>query len=87
MHQQTEAKTKPALELRYGTVKCTVWPNQTKAGLIHNVKFSRIYKNGERWSESQQFGKNDLLLIARLAEKAHDWIFNEIQDGKGSVKD
>ena len=41
----------------------------------HNVTFSRLYKDGGSWKSTQSFGRNDLLLLAKVADQAHSRIF------------
>ena len=49
-----------------------MWRNETEGGAIrHNVTFSRIYKpEGEQWHSSTSFGRDDLLLLGKLADRA-----------------
>ena len=42
----TNNNSKPAAELRIGTVKATVWENEVGGITHHNVTFSRIYPEG-----------------------------------------
>ena len=42
----THNNSKPAAELRIGTVKATVWENEVGGITHHNVTFSRIYPEG-----------------------------------------
>ena len=72
---------KPAKELRFGLVKCCIWENQTRHGQRHNVTVSRLYKNGDLWKESSQFGRDDLPLVAKAIDMAHTWIFTEGREG------
>ena len=59
-------KNKPAHEIRYGTVKATIWANQTKEnGIRYSVTPSRIYKNGGDWKQTDSFGRDDLLAASR----------------------
>lgn len=74
----------PIHEVRFGLIKALVWQNHTKAGERFNVTISRIYKNGDRWIESQQFGRNDLPLVAKVADLAHTWIYSEQANGERS---
>ena len=41
----------------------------------HNVTFSRLYKDGDQWKSTQSFGRNDLLVLAKVADQAHTRIF------------
>lgn len=74
----------PVHEVRFGLIKALVWQNQTKVGERFNVTLARIYKNGDRWVESQHFGRDDLPLVAKAADHAHTWIFQ--QNGERSEK-
>ena len=75
------ANPKPVAEVRIGRVKATVWPNETKEGRTrYNVTFSRLYKDGEEWKKTQSFGRNDLLVLAKVADQAHSRIFELPQE-------
>ena len=70
------ANPKPVAEVRIGRVKATVWPNETKEGRTkYNVTFSRLYRDSEEWKRTQSFSRNDLLLLAKVADLAHSRIF------------
>lgn len=70
-------KVKPVHEIRMGKVKAAVWANEIEGGTIrHNVTFSRIYKDGDnQWQSSSSFGRDELPLLAKVADLAHTWIF------------
>lgn len=68
------AKSPPVHELRFGLIKASVWQNHTRSGERFNVTLSRLYKNGERWVESSHFGRDDLLVVSKVADLAHTWI-------------
>ena len=75
------ANPKPVAEVRIGRVKATVWPNETKQGRTrHNVTFSRLYRDGEKWKQTQSFGRNDLLVLAKVVDQAHTRIFELQQE-------
>ena len=57
-----------------------IWKNQTENGVRHNVTFSRLYKQGDTWQQSTSFGRDDLPLIAKVADLAHLWIFQHGQE-------
>lgn len=71
------AKQKPAHEIRLGRIKATIWANDTANGTRHNVSVSRIYKDGDDWKQSDSFGRDDLLLVAKALDMAHTWIFEQ----------
>ena len=70
------ANQKPVAEVRIGRVKATIWRNGTEEQPRHNVTFSRLYKDdaGE-WKSTQSFGRNDLLVLAKVADLAHTRLF------------
>jgi hypothetical protein len=75
-------KDTPVQELRLGPVKAAVWRNNTASGIRFNVTLSRLYKDGDEWKSTDSFGRDDLLLIAKVADQAHSWIFTQSREGK-----
>ena len=64
--------TKPADAIRFSRVKATIWMNTTEDGQArYSVVFSRIYREGDQWKSKHSFGRNDLLLLAKVADLAH----------------
>ena len=70
---------KPTHEIRIGAIKAVIWANDTQNGTRHNVTFARLYKDDDGWKESTSFGRDDLLLLAKVADKAHTWIHEQGQ--------
>ena len=75
------ANPKPVSEVRIGRVKAAIWPNGTDGRTRLNVTFSRLYKDGDEWKSTQSFSRNDLLLLAKVADQAHSRIF-ELQQAE-----
>jgi hypothetical protein len=69
-----KTKTKPIQEVRLGFIKAAVWRNETEAGVRYNATFSRLYKDGDQWKSTESFGRDDLLLLAKVADHTHSWI-------------
>ena len=69
------ATNQPVHEERLGRMKAVVWENTTANGSMFNVTFGRIYRDGDEWKESQSFGRDDCLVLARLAELTSVWIY------------
>lgn len=67
---------KPAMEIRIGAIKAAIWENQSEDGVYHQVTFSRIYKAGEEWRRTESFNRDDLLVVAKVADLALEWILN-----------
>jgi len=79
-------KTKPTHEVRLGSVKAAVWRNETETGVRYNVTCSRLFRNGEQWDSTDSFGRDDLLLLAKVADQAHTWIHQREQEEAGNKK-
>jgi hypothetical protein len=62
-----------------GRIRAAIWENETQNGSRHNVTFSRLYKDGDQWKDSQSFGRDDLPLLTKVADVAHTWIFEQNQ--------
>ena len=75
---------KPVHEVRLGSIKAAIWANDTEKGTRHNVTFARLYKDGDTWKSSESFGRDDLPLVAKVADLAHSWIFQQVQNGNGN---
>ena len=75
------ANPKLISEVRIGRVKAAIWPNGTDGRTRHNVTFSRLYKDGDQWKSTQSFSRNDLLVLAKVADQAHSRIF-ELQQAE-----
>jgi len=75
-----KTKTKPIHEVRLGFTKAAVWRNETEAGVRYNATFTRLYKDGEQWKSTESFGRDDLLLLAKVADNTHTWICTQNQD-------
>ena len=74
------ANPKPVAEVRIGRVKAAIWPNETEGRTRHNVTFSRLYRDGEKWKRTQSLGRNDLLVLAKVADQAHSRLFELPQE-------
>ena len=74
-------KQKPIHEVRLGAIKAAVWKNTIdKGGVRYNVTLSRLYKDGDDWKSTESFGRDDLLIVAKVADQAHSWIFQQGQE-------
>ena len=79
-------KQKPIHEVRLGHIKAAVWKNETEAGVRYNVTFSRIYKDGDTGNSTDSFGRDDLLLLGKVADQTHSWIFQQSQEENGAAE-
>lgn len=70
-------KKRPVHEIRLGRIRAAIWVNETDNGIRHNVTISRLYRDEQQgqWKDSTSFGRDDLPLVAKVADQAHLWIF------------
>lgn len=65
----------PVKTLRLGRLKAAVWENGADDRTYHNVKFARTYLDeNKKFQDSDSFGREDLLLLAKLADQVHTFI-------------
>jgi hypothetical protein len=84
------AKTgnRPVHEIRLGRIKAAIWENKVDDVTRHNVTISRIYKDDKnQWARSDSFGRDDLLLVAKVADLANSWIHAQSDGANGSEED
>jgi hypothetical protein len=62
-----------------GRITCAIWENETEQGTRHNVTFRRIYKADDQWKSTDSFGRDDLHLVAKVADSAETWIYEQKQ--------
>lgn len=71
-----EAK-RPVHEVRLGRIKAAIWENETENGMRHSVTITRLYKveGDPNWRTTTSFNRDDLPLVAKVADMAHTYIF------------
>ena len=72
-----DTKKRPAHSLRIGSVRCAIWRNDGANGSWYAVTLERLYKEGDEWKSSASFGRDDLLVAAKVADQAHTWIIEQ----------
>ena len=73
-------KNKPVHEIRLGRIRLAIWANQTRADQVQfGITLSRIYRDGDRWNDSQTYYPDDLLVVSKIVHMAYVWIWD--QDG------
>ncbi|HRZ38512.1 MAG TPA: hypothetical protein P5534_19375 [Candidatus Paceibacterota bacterium] len=80
---------KPIHEVRFGAIKAAIWRNDTVIGVRYNATFSRLYKDREngQWKSSDSFGRDDLLVLAKVADSAHTWICEQAQEKESNPQE
>jgi hypothetical protein len=78
-------KQKPAHKIPGpGGLKLAIWKHDSDKGPWYSVTHSRSYKQGDEWKESQSYGFDDLLTLAKMLDQAHTWIMNELAQAKST---
>jgi uncharacterized protein (DUF736 family) len=78
-------KPKPAHKLRDGAIEVAIWRNESDKGPWYSVTHRRSYKVGDEWKESDSYGSDDLLHLAKLLDTAHTWILTQQQHAKSQA--
>ncbi len=71
--------SKPVQKFRDGAIEVSIWENQSEKGVWYNVSHRRSYKQGDEWKDSDRYGADDLLALAKLLDLAHTWIITQQQ--------
>ncbi|UUO05005.1 hypothetical protein M4951_16625 [Blastopirellula sp. J2-11] len=74
----------PVHRIHIGSVSVSIFANQSQLGkTFHSAQFDRSYLDGDEWKHTRSFGRDDLLVLAKLADQAHSWIVeNREVDGE-----
>ena len=73
----------PVKTIRLGRIKAAIWENEVDNKKYHNVTFARTYMDESRnYRDTDSFGRDDLPLIAKLADFAHTFIFDRLAELK-----
>lgn len=74
----------PVETFRLGRIKCAVWENEADSKKFYNVTFARTYvDDAKNYHDTDSFGRDDLPLVAKLADRAHTFIFERLAEQKG----
>ncbi len=73
----------PVKTFRLGRISAAVWRNITDGKTFFNVTFARTYvDDAKNYHDTDSFGRDDLPLVAKLANQAHSFIFEQRADSK-----
>jgi hypothetical protein len=74
------ASTKlPVKTFRLGRIKAAVWENEADQKKYFNVTFAQTYVDeAKNYHDTDSFGRDDLPLVAKLADQAHTFIFEQL---------
>ena len=75
-----ENNNRPVHEIRMGGVKASIWKNDAKnGGSFYSASFHTLYRDSEgSWCRSSSFGREDLLLLAKIANEVHTYMVLQV---------
>ena len=74
----------PVRTLRLGRIKAAVWENSSDQRAFFNVTFARTYMDADKkFRDTDSFGRDDLLLLSKLADQAHTFVCEQMAAQKG----
>ena len=77
----TGGKQLPVQTYRLGRIKAAVWENEADKKKFFNVTFARVYTGEDKQPhDTDSFGRDDLPLVAKLADRAHTFIFERLAE-------
>ena len=77
--KNASGKPLPAHTFRLGRIKAVVWENEVDRQKFFNVTFARTYMDRNKaFHDTDSFGRDDLPLVAKLADQAHQFIFDRL---------
>ena len=77
------AATGPKLPVKTFRIKAAVWENEADQKKFFNVTFARTYMDEARnFHDTDSYGRDDLPLVAKLADQAHTFIFERLAELK-----
>jgi hypothetical protein len=80
------AAKKPVHKIRCGALTVAIWRNEGEKGPFYSATATRSFKQGEEWKETDSFGQDDLLRLAKLLDQADSWITSAQQSDRQGQK-
>lgn len=81
--ESSNSNSAPVQTFRLGRIKAAVWENEADNNRFYNVTFARTYLgNDKKFHDTDSFGRDDLPLVAKLADQAHSYIFGRLSQPK-----
>ncbi len=78
--------TKAVHEIRLGMIIARVWRKKTRSGVRHSVTLHRLFRNGDHWTESSRFGRDDIPVMRLALDHAHTWILQNGTQAESETK-
>ena len=78
----TASPNLPVKTFRLGRIKAAVWEKQAEQK-FYSVTFARTYVDDDNKNhDTDSFGRDDLPLVAKIADRAHTFIFERLAGQK-----
>ena len=78
----------PVAQVKLGRIVGAIWRNESDNSVVRfNTTFSRLYKDGQDWKRTDSFGRDDLLLLSKVADLAHTRVFELEQEERSGKAD
>jgi hypothetical protein len=91
--EQVAGKARPVKVIRIRNIRGNIWENHAQTGrTFYSVTIDRLWKDEDElgegnqvvkkgeWHQSSSFGADDLLIVAKVADLCHTWIYRQLQD-------
>lgn len=85
--KNTSRANAPIQTFRLGRIKAVVWENEADQKKFYNVTFARTYMGEDKQlHDADSFGRDDLPLVAKVADHAHTFIFERLAGQKAEAQ-
>jgi hypothetical protein len=78
---------KPVSKISIYPITAAIWKNEGQKGAWYSVTIERTYKDGDSYKSSGSFGRDDLLILAKVADLAHSEVLNLEQADRAGKAD
>jgi hypothetical protein len=76
----------PVSEITIYPIEAAIWRNEGSKGPWYSVTIERKYKDGDKYKQSDSFGKDHLLTAAKVLDLAHTELVNLERDDHAAKK-
>jgi hypothetical protein len=70
----------PVSKITIYPIEAAIWRNESSKGPWFSVTIERKYKDGDKYKQSDRFGKDHLLTAAKVLDLAHTELVNLERD-------
>ena len=81
------ASNLPVKTFRLGRIKTAVWENESEQKFYTVTIFRTYVDDANKYHDTKSFGRDDLPLVAKLADQAHTFIFERLAELKNKQND